>query len=172
MNELPLRSYCQSFLLRLSVYSVFHASYCIRISKSDSVILVTFKTLGDGPSFRPSGISKLSMMYESSHAKMDSLYRTLHTMAAKYYSYPPGEVSEGADGVTYLLESVINGVFTVDEGWSGDLEHQNSTMDVSLFELAAKMQSFVPSNLLPSADNLYEDQWFPPLKSDTTKTKK
>jgi hypothetical protein len=159
LKESPLRNSQVSYTMRLSVFSHFHDSYCIRIDKLDSSVMVTFKILGDGPAFRPSGLSNLSMIYESGHPRMDSLFLELTGMADTYFSKLPDESLNGADGVVYLLESIDNGTYRVVRGWSGD-----SLTNDSLLALAFKIRSFVPAILLPSAEDLSQEEWFPILQ--------
>jgi hypothetical protein len=164
LKESPLRNSQVSYAMRLSVFSHFHDSYCIRIDNLDSSVLVTFKILGDGPAFRPSGLSNLSMTYESGHPRMDSLFLELTGMADTYFSKPPDESRNGADGVVYLLENIDNGTYRVVRGWNGD-----SLTNDSLLALAFKIRSFVPAILLPSAEDVSQEEWFPTLQKGPQK---
>jgi hypothetical protein len=154
---------------RLIVYKSFYNPYCIRIDHNDSMTSVTFKMAGDRNNSIRTGLKKLNFEYESDTPQMDSLYNILKNEIISYDFYPGADDPIDyviADGTTYLLESMSNGIYKVVAGRDNDPEYKGGDV---LLSTVKKMHSFVPYCLLTDLDKakVMDDLLFTVFKSDS-----
>lgn len=174
LNELPLRDNSAGVdAFRLVVRDPVYNPIVIHIRRKESIISVIYKVEGDKLGRERSGLSSLTLSYESSSERMDSLYNILISSIDKYDFYNAIDDPKDydiADGTSFLLESCHNGVykivFAVGVGIGSGPPFKGSK---EFFEIVNHLLAFAPKEVLPDLDNAHtiEDIIFPVLKRGT-----
>jgi hypothetical protein len=149
LNELPMRSrHDVKSSYRLMVTSVLTNPYSIRIDDLDSVIAVIIQVGGDPKNVRRMGLRNLTIAYSSSDVRMDSMFNALYKNL-KAYGFETGIDTveyETADGISYVLESVNDGKYSVVYGKRGGSYEGRD----ELLALADRMHAFMPDGIIPN----------------------
>lgn len=130
--------------IRLITHPAFWASYVLRVEEMDSSSYKVVLKLGKDKSLATSsGLSKLSVEYESNHKRLDSLVAEIFAQLNEYDSTSVAS-GEYADGVMYLLETNLNGHYSAFLIHANDLEK-----NPRLASIIRLIQLLIPSNLIP-----------------------